>query len=189
MEPRRRPAALALTAMTLMRFCYGALTVMVLMLCRYALADGTDEGLALLGLAVGASGAGFFVAAVLTPWTAGRFGAGRWIVMCAAGAAVLEPTLGLLFATGPMLVAAFVLGMTTQGAKIATDTIVQSGVDDRFRGRIFSVYDVLFNVAFVGAAALAAVMLPADGRSGALVVLVALVYGAVAATMGRFALQ
>jgi MFS family permease len=189
MEPRRRPAALALTAMTLMRFCYGALTVMVLMLCRYALADGTDEGLALLGLAVGASGAGFFVAAVLTPWTAGRFGAGRWIVMCAAGAAVLEPTLGLLFATGPMLVAAFVLGMTTQGAKIATDTIVQSGVDDRFRGRIFSVYDVLFNVAFVGAAALAAVMLPADGRSGALVALVALVYGAVAATMGRFALQ
>jgi MFS family permease len=188
-EPRRRPAARALTAMTLMRFCYGALTVMVLMLCRYALADGTDEGLALLGLAVGASGAGFFVAAVLTPWTAGRLGPGRWIVVCAAGAAVLEPALGLPFTTGPMLVAAFVLGLTTQGAKIATDTIVQSSVDDRFRGRIFSVYDVLFNAAFVGAAALAAVMLPADGRSAALVVLVALVYGAVAAAMARFAHQ
>jgi MFS family permease len=175
--------------MTLMRFCYGALTVMVLMLCRYALADGTDEGLALLGLALGASGAGFFAAAVLTPWTAGRLGPGRWIVACAAGAAVLEPALGLPFATAPMLVAAFVLGLTTQGAKIATDTIVQSSVDDRFRGRIFSVYDVLFNVAFVGAAALASVMLPADGRSASLVVLVALVYGVVAATMARFTPQ
>ena len=64
-----------------------------------------------------------------------------------------------------MLVAAFVLGLITQGAKIATDTIVQSSVDDGFRGRIFSVYDVLFNVAFVGAAAVAALMLPPDGRS------------------------
>ncbi len=59
-----------------------------------------------------------------------------------------------------MLAAAFVLGLTTQGAKIATDTIVQFSVDDAFRGRIFSVYDVLFNIAFVGAAAMAALMLP-----------------------------
>ncbi|CAL9516619.1 putative MFS-type transporter [Streptomyces sp. enrichment culture] len=185
-SPPRREAAWALTSMTLMRFCYGALTVMLLMLCRYALTSDADDGLALLGLALGVSGAGFFVAAVVTPWAAGRLGPGRWIAVCAAAAAVLEPALGLPFATAPLLVAAFVLGLTTQGAKIATDTVVQSSVEDGFRGRTFSVYDVLFNVAFVGAAGVAALMLPPDGRSAALVVVVALIYAAVAVAMARF---
>ncbi|MFD8301818.1 MFS transporter [Streptomyces sp. NPDC059690] len=187
--PPRREAAWALIAMTVMRFCYGALLVMLLMLCRYAFSSTTQEGLRLLGLALGTSAAGFFAAAVLTPWAAGRLGPGRWIVVCAAAAAVLEPALGLPFATGPLLVATFVLGLTTQGAKIATDTVVQSSVDDGFRGRVFSVYDVLFNVAFVGAAAVAALMLPPDGRSATLVVTVAAIYGAVAAAMARFGLR
>ncbi|WP_427921285.1 MFS transporter [Streptomyces sp. cg40] len=184
--PQRREAVRALLAMTLMRFCYGALTVLLLMLCRYALSSTPDDGLRLLGLALGVSGAGFFVAAVVTPWAAGRLGPGRWIAVCAAGAAVLEPALGLPFTTAPMLAAAFVLGLTTQGAKIATDTIVQFSVDDGFRGRIFSVYDVLFNVAFVGAAAMAALVLPPDGRSVTLVVTVAVIYSVVAATMAHF---
>ncbi|MFF4931309.1 MFS transporter [Streptomyces griseofuscus] len=184
--PRRREAAWALASMTLMRFSYGALLVLLLMLCRYTLASGPDEGLRLLGLALGLSGAGFFVAAAVTPWAAGRLGPLRWIVVCSAAAAVLEPTLGLPFATGPLLVAAFVLGLITQGAKIATDTIVQSCVDDGFRGRIFSVYDVLFNVAFVGAAGVAALMLPPDGRSPLLVVLVAVIYAFVAALLAYF---
>jgi MFS family permease len=184
--PPRREAAWALAAMTLMRFCYGALLVMLLMLCRYALSSGTDEGLALLGIALGVSGAGFFAAAVITPWAAGRLGPGRWMVVCAAIAAVLEPALGLPFATAPLLVAAFVLGLTTQGSKIATDTIVQSSVEDAYRGRIFSVYDVLFNIAFVGAAGVAALMLPPDGRSVPLVLTVAVVYAAVAGAMARF---
>ncbi|MFI7401440.1 MFS transporter [Streptomyces sp. NPDC049541] len=184
--PPRREAAWALVTMTLMRFCYGALLVMLLMLCRYTFASTTDDGLRLLGLALGTSAAGFFAAAVVTPWGAGRLGPGRWIVVCAAAAAVLEPALGLPFATAPMLVATLVLGLTTQGAKIATDTLVQSSVDDGFRGRIFSVYDVLFNVAFVGAAAVAALMLPPDGRSVPLVVTVAVVYGVVAGAMARF---
>ncbi|MFB9461273.1 MFS transporter [Streptomyces cinereospinus] len=185
-HPARRQAAWALASMTLMRFCYGALTVMLLMLCRYALTTSTDDGLTLLGLAVGVSGAGFFAAAVLTPWAAGRLGPGRWIVLCAGSAALLEPALGLPFATGPLLVAAFVLGLTTQGAKISTDTIVQSSVDDGFRGRVFSLYDVLFNAAFVAAAGVAALMLPPDGRSVPLVLTVAAIYAAVAVAMARF---
>ncbi|MHB9860386.1 MFS transporter [Streptomyces sp. YIM S03343] len=184
--PERREAARALASMTLMRFCYGALLVMLLMLCRYALSSTTNGGLRLLGLALGVSGAGFFAAAVITPWAVGRLGPGRWIAVCAACAAVLEPALGLPFATAPVMVAAFVLGLTTQAAKIATDTIVQSTIDDDFRGRVFSLYDVLFNVAFVGAAGVAALMLPPDGRSAALVLSVAAVYATVAAAMARF---
>ncbi|MEV0243577.1 MFS transporter [Streptomyces sp. NPDC050674] len=187
--PQRREAAWALAAMSLMRFCYGALLVMLLMLCRYALTSTTDDGLALLGVALGVSGAGFFAAAVVTPWAAVRLGPGRWIVACAGAAALLEPALGLPFAAAPLLAAAFVLGLTTQGAKIATDTIVQSCVEDGFRGRIFSVYDVLFNVSFVSAAAVAALMLPPDGRSAPLVITIAVIYAAVAVAMARFDLR
>jgi MFS family permease len=183
--PARREAGWALLTMTIMRFCYGALLVMLLMLCRYTFSSNPDDGLRLLGLALATSAAGFFAAAVVTPWAAGRLGPARWIIVCAAAAAVLEPALGLQFAVGPMLVATFVLGLTTQGAKIATDTIVQSGVDDGFRGRIFSVYDVLFNIAFVGAAAVAAVILPPDGRSAMLVLAVAVAYGLAAGAMAR----
>ncbi|MFF8649903.1 MFS transporter [Streptomyces griseoluteus] len=185
-EPRRREAVWALAAMTCMRFCYGALLVLLLMLCRYGLSGTPEEGLSLLGLVLGVSGAGFFVAAVVTPWSAGRLGFGRWIVVCAGAAALLVPALGLPFATVPLLIAAFLLGLVTQGAKIATDTIVQASVEDGYRGRVFSVYDVLFNVAFVGAAGVAALMLPPDGRSALLVILVALLYAVVTAVMARF---
>lgn len=181
----RREAARALTAMTMMRFCYGALFVMLLMLCRYSWSDNEADGLALLGLAVGVSGAGFFTAAVITPWLVGRLGTLGSITVCAAGAAVLVPALGLFFTPEPMLAAAFVLGLATQSAKISTDTVVQSRVDDDFRGRVFSVYDVLFNVAFVGAAAVASLMLPADGRSVTLILCVATLYAVTAALLSR----
>ncbi|MFD8543569.1 MFS transporter [Streptomyces sp. NPDC059649] len=183
---QRRVPARALAAMTLVRFCYGALTVMVLMLCRYSWSDTESEGLALLGIAVVVSGAGFFAAAVVTPWAVGRLTAFGWIACCALGGAVLVPALGLFFTPGPMLAAAFVLGLGTQGTKISTDTVVQSSVDDAYRGRIFALYDVLFNVAFVGAAAVAALMLPPDGRSAALLGVVTVLYALVAAAMARF---
>ncbi|WP_406270643.1 MFS transporter [Streptomyces sp. NBC_00191] len=182
----RRAAAQVLFAMTLMRFCYGALTVMVLMLCRYAWYANESDGLALLGVAILISGAGFFAAAVVTPYAVDRLGQFGWVVACAGVAAVLEPALGLPFEPAPILVAAFILGLITQGAKIATDTVIQTSVDDAYRGRVFSLYDVLFNVAFVGAAAIAALMLPPDGRSVQLVVVVAVIYAAVAATMARW---
>ncbi|ORT57765.1 MFS transporter [Streptomyces sp. CB03238] len=180
---QRRAAARVLAAMTVMRFCYGALTVMVLMLCRYAWTSTQSEGLALLGLAVGISGAGFFAAAVVSPWAVERLGQGGWMVVCAATAAVLAPALGLPFAPVPILIAAFVLGLITQGTKIATDTVVQLAVDDSYRGRVFSLYDVLYNAAFVSAAGLSALMLPSDGRSVPLVVLVAALYAGIAATL------
>ncbi|MFK0184418.1 MFS transporter [Streptomyces rubiginosohelvolus] len=183
---QRSHAAKALAAMTVIRFCYGALTVMVLMLCRYAWSDTESDGLALLGLAVAVSGAGFFIAAVLTPWAVGRLGRYGWIVGCAGAAAVLVPSLGLSFAPVPMLIAAFVLGVVTQGSKIATDTVVQTSVDDSFRGRVFSLYDVLFNVAFVSAAGVAALMLPPDGRSVTVLAVVSVLYAVVAVTMFRW---
>ncbi|WP_340559638.1 MFS transporter [Streptomyces sp. GSL17-111] len=181
----RRIAAHTLLAVGVMRFCYGGLTVMVLMLCRYAWSDSVSEGMALLGVALAVSGLGFFVAAVVTPWGARRLGRLGWMAWCATGAAALLPVLGLPFQPVPMLAAAFLLGAASQGAKIITDTVVQSAVDDGFRGRVFALYDMQYNVAFVGAAAVAALVLPPDGRSAALVVGIAVLYGLTAVGVFR----
>ncbi|MDT9681893.1 MFS transporter [Streptomyces sp. TRM76323] len=181
----RRPAARALAAMTLTRFCYGALTVMVLMLSRYAWTSDESEGLALLGLAVAISGAGFFTAAVITPWATAKLGVGGWMAACAGAAAVLEPALGLPFAPATTMIAAFVLGFITQATKISTDTVVQKTVDDAYRGRIFALYDMLFNVAFVAAAGMASLMLPSDGRAPLLVLVVAGLYALCAMALAR----
>jgi MFS family permease len=178
MRPR---AAWTLVALGATRFCYGALLVTVLMLSRYAWGDGDNgDGIALLGAALVVSGAGFFAATIVTPWAVARVGRLGWFSICAALAAVLVPVLGLPFRPVPMLIAAFVLGLVSQSSKIVTDTVVQSSVDDAYRGRVFSLYDMLFNVAFVAAAALAALILPPDGRSPLLLLCVAALYAATA---------
>ena len=79
-----------------------------------------------------------------------------WIISLLAAASVTQVFPGALFTKPAVLVAAFVLGLASQGSKICVHTLVQLGVDDAFRGRIFSLYDVLFNVAVVAAAAVAA---------------------------------
>lgn len=49
---------------------------------------------------------------------------------------------------------------------------------DDFRGRVFSLYDTVFQACFVAAAAVAAVALPDTGKSYAMLVFVAASYAA-----------
>ena len=56
---------------------------------------------------------------------------------------------------------AFCFGFATQATKVCVDTLVQASVDDEFRGRVFAFYDTLFNLSFVAAALVAALLLPA----------------------------
>jgi len=64
-----------------------------------------------------------------------------------------------------MVIGGFLLGICAQGIKISVDTLVQTGVDDEYRGRVFSLYDMIFNVGQVSAAALGAAILPDSGKS------------------------
>jgi predicted MFS family arabinose efflux permease len=102
-----------------------------------------------------------------------------------AAATVVTLLPGLLFRRTGVLVVALVLGLASQGIKIVVDTLVQTNVDDAFRGRVFALYDVIFNVAFVAAAAVGAVVLPDDGRSPGVLVAVAAGYLLVAGGYAR----
>lgn len=163
----RRPAAYGLAAIGAHRFFYGISTVALILLYRnYFHGPGeADAAFADLSVAVLVSGAGFLTAAVLTPIATERVGARTWVLALLVGAAVTQVFPGALYTNAAILVASFFLGLASQGIKICVDTLVQVHVDDAFRGRVFSLYDVVFNVAFVAAAAVAAVVLPADGKS------------------------
>lgn len=188
---RRRGPTAALAVTGAVRFGYGAVTLMTLLMCRNLLSSPgtTDAGLSLLTLVLAATGAGFVLAAVVTPVVTQRVSPQGWVVLAVVGVAVLET--GLLGGISvPVLVgAAGVLGLLTQSTKICVDAIVQAGVDDAFRGRVMAVYDVMFNAAFVAAAAVAAVTVPGRGYSRGMLavlavlhVLVALAYRGVVAS-------
>lgn len=57
------------------------------------------------------------------------------------------------------------LGVAFSMAKIPGDTLVQSALPDRFRGRVFAAYDVLYNLGFLGGAIVTAVSLPDASRA------------------------
>ena len=81
----------------------------------------------------------------------------------------------------PLGIAAFLLGLTAQNIKICVDTLVQAHVDDEFKGRVFVLYDMVFNVALVAAAVIGALILPVDGVSVPILVVLAAGYLLVAA--------
>jgi MFS family permease len=138
-----------------------------MLLCRNYFTDpaDVDEGLALLARAVTATGLGIAVSALVTPPAAARFGPWRWIGWCIAAAAVIEGLFVIHVGIAALFFGTFALGLTGQAAKICVDAVVQDTVDDGFRGRVFSFYDVVFNAAFVAAAGLSVLLLPADGYS------------------------
>ncbi|MGZ4580098.1 MAG: MFS transporter [Nocardioidaceae bacterium] len=174
----RRPAASALTAIGAHRFFYGISTVSLILLYRnYFHGPGSvDAAFNELSFAILVSGVGFVAAAVVTPVVTERIGTRAWVVGLLVGAAVTQVFPGGLYTEPGILVAAFFLGLASQGIKICTDTLVQANIDDAYRGRVFSLYDVIFNVAFVAAATVAAAALPFDGKSYAVLSVVAAGY-------------
>jgi MFS family permease len=105
------------------------------------------------------------VGAVITPPVTRRIGKNLWISLLLGTAAAGLLLLASPFREKPYVVGGFVLGVAAQGVKVCVDTIVQQAVDDEFRGRVFAAYDMLFNVAFVAAACVAAALLPTNGMS------------------------
>jgi MFS family permease len=174
---QKKRAGYALAAIAGHRFFYGIGTIATVLLYRNYFANGTDDdGVGGLAVVVGAAGLGYLVAAVVTPWATRRIRMEIWITALYLGAAVAEVALGWQFTRPSIVAAAFLLGIVAQGAKICVDTLVQLYVDDAFRGRVFSLYDVLFNVAFVAAAAAGVLVLPTSGKSYLSVVLIAVGY-------------
>jgi MFS family permease len=185
---RRPAAARALAAISMHRFVYGMSTISTVLLYRNYFNDPADTGagLAGFGTVVAASAVGFLAAAVITPEVTRRIRTETWIVVTFCTAALTESYYVAASVTEvSILLGAFVVGLVAQASKICVDTIVQISIDDVFRGRVFSFYDVLFNVTFVSAAAVAALVVPVNGYSRGVYATLSLGYALAAALYGR----
>ena len=157
------------------RLLYGVWTVCTVLLYRnYFDSDGVFRaGLAGLSQVVGGVAIGGGLASFVTPAAFRRFGPSIWPAAMLAASAVVEIVCGLPFTKPWLLLSSLLLAFTSQGIKISVDTVIQFDTPDAFRGRVFALYDMLFNVALVLAATLTAVALPENGRSAASVALLA----------------
>ncbi|MCK9920571.1 MFS transporter [Frankia sp. AgPm24] len=164
------PARRALSALTASRAAYGLVLVMTVLLYRNHF-TGDTGGLPGLAAVVAASGVGTITAAVVTPRATARMPKSSWLSLSLVFGGIVEIVFGLSFSSVPLIIAGALIGFSAQASKICVDTIVQEQTADAYRGRAFSLYDLLFNVAFVAAAAVAAILLPDDGRSPAVVVI------------------
>ena len=184
---RRRGPAGALSATGAFSFLFGPLFLMSILLYRnyfYRSSAGTAEGH--IGALVVVSGIGYACAALVTPAATRRLSKPAWITLLLAASAVVTAGLGETFIQVAYLAVGFCLYLARQGVAISATTILQEEVDDAYRGRVFAFYDMMFNVAFVAGAALSSAFMPANGRSPAIVGLVALGFAIAAAAYWMF---
>lgn len=179
-----RPAArLGVIAMGLQRTMVSLLTVLMILAFRFYFHTPDQANAALLdmGLWSGLLGAGFVLGPTVAAPIAGRFGIRRTVIGLLAMMGLVQLVPGLVFTKPAQLATAFLLGLCAQSLKILVDTIVQAHVASAFKGRVFIIYDVAFNVAVVLAAVIGGFVLPVHGLHLPVIIGIALTYFATAA--------
>ena len=142
-----------------------ALTLTALLLQRntFNSPDNPEDGLRGFGIVLAIAGIGITIGALTAPYGVARFGRHRWIkwsmLLSAFGPLILvvSQTEIALALTG------FFVALCGQNVKVTNDALVQSKIDDYYRGRVFAVYDVLVNGAIVSGGLIAALLLPTSG--------------------------
>jgi hypothetical protein len=155
--------AATLAGLAAHRMVFGINSLLVLVMVRHS---DTHEvaGFGTTVLFVYATGTGFFLATVVTPASVSRWGRYGTANGALALAALIQLAgSGLQLPT--MMVCGFLLGMAGQVVKLCADSAMQLDVDDALRGHVFTVQDSLFWVSFIAAIAVAATVIPDDGRA------------------------
>lgn len=185
----KHPVALrVLGSLAAHRLVFGAMLSLMVVLSRNVFRDphDPDAGLALVSTAMFAVAVGFTIAVVTTNSAVARTSIRWWL---AFGFIVGTTGVGIFALVGSeftFLVAAAAVGFSGQGSKIITDSVLMAEINDTHRGRVFAIYDTLFNVCLALSAAIAALFLqppligdaahPLSSSSLSLVVLVLMIY-------------
>jgi MFS family permease len=173
---RRGPRA-ALGATAAYSFLFGPMFLMTILLYRnYFYPAQVTVAESHVGTLVVFSAAGYVCAALVTPPAARWLSKQAWITLMFAAAAVVTATAGETFSEYGYLVIGFLMYLSRQSVAISAVTILQEDVEDGFRGRVFAFYDMVYNAAYAVGAALFAVFMAADGKSPAVVAVIAAGY-------------
>lgn len=142
-----------------------ALTLTALLLERNTFNDPLkpEDGLQGFGIALTVAGLGVFLGAFLAPMGVARFGRHRWIKFAMYASACGPLVLAAAQTQVTLMVTAFLVAFCGQNIKVTNDALVQSKIDDYYRGRVFAIYDVVVNAAIVSGGLIAALLLPTSG--------------------------
>jgi MFS family permease len=171
-------AARGIAATAIHRGGLTALTLTALLLERNSFNDPADSeaGLAGLSFVLSIAAIGFTLGAILAPYGVRKFGRHRWIKFALFASAVGPVFLIISRTQTTLSITAFLTALCGQSLKVTNDALVQSKIDDIYRGRVFAVYDVVVNSAIVTGGLVAAFTLPTDGNSPVLPFLVLVLY-------------
>lgn len=160
------------------RAAFGAGLMITVLLLRYSFHDigPLRAGMAGLGEVAVAGGLGLLTAGLTTTRVVRRLGRGRAVCAALVLAAAAQVGLGLPMLLPTILIAAFLLTAAGQLVKLCVDAAVQQDIPDDTRGRVFALYDTLFNITQVIAVALTALVVPPDGRAPGVVLAATALY-------------
>src|SRR5439155_19283118 len=134
-----------------------------------------QEGVASYGRIIAAGGAGVIAGMLTVGWFEGRLAKSRIVALAFAVGGIACLAVAPAVHPNTILALSFARGVSYPWRKIPIDTIVQETTPDRFRGRVFSLYDLAFSGARVVAAALAIPLVPRL-TTGQMVALLGLAY-------------
>jgi MFS family permease len=154
-------------AVAFQRWAFGALTVHALLLSRnsWSTNNTADEAVLYFGLCAGAAALGAFTAAILSTFllsdrtdkskSKSEISPHRQVHLIAAMTIATAISIVVTFIgyqVGTLIAVcatAASLGFAGQLLKINADTTIQRTIDDAHRGRVFSIFDMMINVALV----------------------------------------
>jgi MFS family permease len=156
----------SMVAVCFQRWAFGALTVHALLLSRnsWSTNNTADEAVLYFGLCAGAAALGAFTAAILSTFllsdraeksSSTGVPPHRQVHLIAAmtiATAVSAIVTFIGYQSGTLVAVcatAASLGFAGQLLKINADTTIQRTIDDAHRGRVFSIFDMMLNVAIV----------------------------------------
>ena len=180
-------AARGIAATAIQRGGLTSLTLTALLLERNTFHNPTDSeaGLAGLSVALSIAAIGFVIGAAIAPYGVRQVGRHRWIRISILAASVSSLLLMITRSPALLMATAFLTALCGQSVKVTNDALVQSKIDDVFRGRVFAVYDVLVNGAIVSGALIAAWVLPTSGDSWLMPLLISLSWAIVGLVLLR----
>jgi MFS family permease len=163
----RTPRALGpITSITLDQVGQG----IVLVLSLFVFRDRFEEGVGSFSNLIGAGGLGVLLGILTVGKLEERYPKERIVARAFFAGGLVLIAVSLYITGWSVLIASFAVGLTFAWKKIPVDTMVQEAIPDGYRGRVFAVYDVAYNLSRVAAAFLAIPLLHAFGEAGAVAI-------------------
>jgi MFS family permease len=174
---RRRGPRAALGATSAYSFLFGPLFLMSILLYRnYFYPAHVTVAESHVGTLAVFSAVGYVCAALVTPPATRHLSKEAWITLMLIFAGVVTAVIGETFNDVAYLAIGFFMYLTRQSVAISAVTILQEGIADGFRGRVFAFYDMVYNAAYAIGAALFAAFMPSNGKSTLVVGVIAVCF-------------